>query len=53
MVRAERRRHGGEVDDILVQGWLVALDLNDQADAGLLGDVEDGVDGPNGISVPE
>jgi hypothetical protein len=40
MVRAERRRHGGEVDDILVQGWLVALDLNDQADAGLLGDVE-------------
>jgi hypothetical protein len=40
VVRAERRRGGGELRDVLVQGRLVALDLDDQVDAGLLGDVK-------------
>ncbi len=33
VVRAERRRGGGDPGDLLVQGRLVALDLNDQVDA--------------------
>jgi hypothetical protein len=40
VVRTQRRRGGGELRDVLVQGRLVALDLDDQVDAGLLGDVK-------------
>jgi hypothetical protein len=32
---------------------LVGFDLSDQMNAGGSGLLEDGVDGPNGISVPE
>ena len=39
--------------DFLQQGWLIVLQLNDQASLCLCGSLEDGVDGPNGISVPE
>ena len=34
VVRAERRGRGGQLSNILQQGRLVALDLNDQADTG-------------------
>ena len=40
VVRAERRGRGGQLGNILLQGRLVALDLNYQADAALLGGVE-------------
>lgn len=40
VVRAERRRHGGKLSQILLQAWLIALDLDDEADAALLSDVE-------------
>ena len=40
MVRAERFRGGGNLCYRLVQGRLVALDLDDQGDVGFLGDLE-------------
>ncbi len=36
----ERRRGRAEVLDMLEQGWLVVLDLDDQGDAGVGGDFE-------------
>lgn len=36
----QRRGRGGDLGDRLEQGRLVALDLNDQGDVGLLGDLE-------------
>ena len=50
--RLERRGGGGDLGAGLMQGRLVVLELHDQRDVGLGGDVEDGVDGPNGINVP-
>ena len=40
MVRAERFRGGGNLCDHLVQGRLVARNLDDQGDVGFLGDLE-------------
>src|SRR5208283_5359194 len=39
MVRAERFRGGGNLRDYLVQGRLVALDVDDQGDVGFLSDL--------------
>jgi hypothetical protein len=39
--------------DGVMKGGLVGFDLSDQMNAGGGGLLEDGVDGPNGISVPE
>jgi hypothetical protein len=40
MVGTDRRRGGDDLRDGLFEGWLVALDLDDQGDAGLPGDRE-------------
>jgi hypothetical protein len=40
MVGADRRRCGGDLPNGLFEGWLVALDLDDQGDVGLLRDLE-------------
>jgi hypothetical protein len=40
VARAERRRGGGDLRDNLVQGRLVALDLDNQADTGFFSDLE-------------
>jgi hypothetical protein len=37
---AERRGGGGDLRDLLVQGWLVILDLDDQGDVGFCRDLE-------------
>ena len=38
--KAERRRGGGDLLALLEQGRLVVLELNDQGNAGLCGDLE-------------
>ena len=40
MSRAERGCGGGDCLDLLAQGRLIVLDLNDQGDAGVCGDFE-------------
>ena len=38
--RIDRGRCGGDFLDLLVQCWLIVLDLDDQRDIGLAGDLE-------------
>lgn len=38
--RLERRRGRGDLLDLLAQGWLVVLDLDDRSDVGFCGDLE-------------
>jgi hypothetical protein len=40
MVGIDRRRFGDDLCDSLFEGWLVALDLDDQGDARFPGDLE-------------